>query len=70
MTRVRRWLGYSFDFQLTLGELLVIVLLVGLVNVIWPGVPAWVFFPIGVAVGVSQWIGRDVWRWLHRRRTA
>ncbi len=66
VTRVRKWLGYSFDFQLTLGELLVIALLVILVNVIWPGVPVWVFVPIGVAVGV----GRDVGRWLHRRRSA
>ena len=65
MTRVRKWLSYSFDFRLTLGELLVIVALVVLVNAIWSGVQTWMFFLLGVAVG----IGRDVRRWLRRRRS-
>ena len=66
MTRVRKWLGYGIDFRLTLGELLVIVLLVVLVSAIWPGIPGWAFFLIGGAVGAS---GEAV-RWLHGRRSA
>jgi len=63
VTRVRKWLGYGIDFRLTLGELLVIVLLVVLVNAFWPGVPTWIFFAAGFAVGAAQ-------IWLHRRRAA
>ena len=66
MTRVRKWLGYGIDFRFTLGELLVIVLLVVLVNAIWPGIPAWAFFLIGGAVGAFG----EAARWLHGRRSA
>jgi hypothetical protein len=65
VTRVRKWLGYSFGFELTLGELLVIVLIVVLVKAIWPGIPAWAFFLIGAAVGAFGQAVRNF-----RRRSA
>ena len=68
--RVRKWLSASIKLELSLGELLLIVALVILINAIWPGVPTWVFVPIGLAIGVSRDIGRDLRRWLRRRRTA
>jgi len=67
--RVRKWLGSSINLSLTWGELLVIVLIVVLVNAIWPGVPAWVFIPIGAGVGFAKAFGRDLKHWLRRRRT-
>jgi hypothetical protein len=71
MTRVRKWLSSGFTLQAHFywGELLALVLTVILVNIIWPGVPAWAFLLIGFAAGASQRIVRDVRGWIHRRRT-
>jgi hypothetical protein len=69
IARIRKWLGNSINLSLTWGELLLIVLLVILVNAFWPGVPAWAFFAIGAVVGFARPFGRDIRRWLRRRRT-
>ena len=70
MSGGRKWLGRRLELSVTYGELLAIIALVILINVIWPGVPTWVFFVLGFAVSFTQRAVCDVRRWLHRRRAA
>ncbi len=63
MTGLRRFLAKEIQLRLSWGELLAIILLVVVINAVFPGTPTWVFFIVGTGAGMSK----NAIRWLSQR---